>query len=105
VFRNPAYRGAACFGKTRASVRMRVMRPQRRPGVTTPRYDSTLYHRQQTLRAELPAIADQTNERAAFLRLAETLHALLTRLRCAAETHSVIERQRIVRLLLKEVGR
>src|ERR1019366_3491897 len=36
VLRNPAYRGAACFGKTRASARMRVMRPQRRRGVTTP---------------------------------------------------------------------
>jgi site-specific DNA recombinase len=36
VLRNPAYRGAACFGKTRASARMRVMRPQRRRAVTTP---------------------------------------------------------------------
>jgi site-specific DNA recombinase len=30
LLRNPAYRGLACFGKTRASVRTRVMRPQRR---------------------------------------------------------------------------
>src|SRR5271169_2333485 len=36
VLRNPAYRGVACFGKTRASARTRVMRPQRRRGVTTP---------------------------------------------------------------------
>jgi site-specific DNA recombinase len=30
LLRNPAYRGLACFGKTRASARTRVMRPQRR---------------------------------------------------------------------------
>src|SRR5260370_39980119 len=36
VLRNSAYRGAACFGKTRISARTRVMRPQRRRGVTTP---------------------------------------------------------------------
>jgi site-specific DNA recombinase len=55
-----------------------------------------LRQRQQTLRAELQAIA-------AFLRLAETLTAFLARLRSAAETLSVIERQRIVRLLVKDV--
>src|SRR5438132_8238728 len=62
-----------------------------------------LRQRQQTLRAELQAIADQTNDRAAFLRLAETLTAFLARLRSAAETLSVIERQKIVRLLVKDV--
>src|SRR5438132_13593641 len=62
-----------------------------------------LRQRQQTLRADLQAIADQTNDRAAFLRLAETLTAFLARLRSAAETLSVIERQRIVRLLVKDV--
>jgi site-specific DNA recombinase len=62
-----------------------------------------LRRREQALRAELQAIADQANDRAAFLRLAETLKAFLTRLRTAAETLSVIERQKIVRLLVKEV--
>ena len=62
-----------------------------------------LRQREQTLRAELQAIADQTNDRAAFLRLAETLTAFLARLRSAAETLSVTERQRIVRLLVKDV--
>jgi site-specific DNA recombinase len=62
-----------------------------------------LHQRQKTLRAELQSIVDQTNDRAGFLRLAETLTAFLTRLRSAAETLSVIERQRIVRLLVKEV--
>jgi site-specific DNA recombinase len=36
MLRNPAYGGMACFGKTRVSTRTRVMRPQRRRGVTTP---------------------------------------------------------------------
>jgi len=62
-----------------------------------------LRHRQQTLSAELQAITDQTNNRAAFLRLAETLTAFLARLRSAAETLSVVERQKIVRLLVKDV--
>jgi site-specific DNA recombinase len=62
-----------------------------------------LRHRQQTLSAELQAIADRTNDRAAFLRLAETLTVFLARLRGAAETLSVIERQKIVRLLVKDV--
>ena len=62
-----------------------------------------LRHRQQTLSAELQAITDQTNDRVAFLRLAETLTAFLARLRSAAETLSVIERQKIVRLLVKDV--
>ena len=62
-----------------------------------------LRQREQRLRAELQAIADQTNDRAAFLRLAETLTAFLVRLRSAAETLSVTERQRIVRLVVKDV--
>ena len=39
----------------------------------------------------------------AFLRLAETLTAFLARLRSNAETLDVAERQRIVRLVVKEV--
>src|SRR5437764_11076938 len=62
-----------------------------------------LRQRQQALNAELRAIADQTKDRAAFLRLAETLSAFLARLRSAAETLSVIERQKIVRLLVKDI--
>jgi len=62
-----------------------------------------LRQRQQALRAELQAITDQANDRAAFLRLAETLTAFLTRLRSAAENLSVTERQKIVRLLVKEI--
>src|ERR1700752_4839414 len=62
-----------------------------------------LHQRQKTLRAELQSLVDQNNDRAAFLRLAETLTSFLPRLRSADETLSVIDRQRIVRLLVKEV--
>jgi site-specific DNA recombinase len=62
-----------------------------------------LRQREQTLRTELQAITDQTRERAAYLRLAETLSAFLARLRMAAETLDGAERQRIVRLVVKEV--
>src|ERR1700736_1506886 len=62
-----------------------------------------LRQREQRLRAELQAIADQTNDRATFLRLAETLTAFLARLHDAADTLSIDERQRIVRLVVKDV--
>jgi site-specific DNA recombinase len=62
-----------------------------------------LRQREQVLRAELQAIADQANDRAVFLRLAENLTAFLTRLRSAADTLSITERQRIVRLVVKDV--
>jgi site-specific DNA recombinase len=53
--------------------------------------------------AELQSIADQTTDRTAYLRLAETLTASLARLRSSAETLDIIERQRVVRLLVKEI--
>jgi site-specific DNA recombinase len=63
----------------------------------------TLRNREQMLRSELRAITEQINDRAAFLRLAETLTAFLARLRSNAQTLDVAERQRIVRLVVKEV--
>jgi site-specific DNA recombinase len=62
-----------------------------------------LRQREQALRAELQAITDQANEQAALLRLAETLTAFLARLHGAADTLSITERQRIVRLVVKDV--
>ena len=62
-----------------------------------------LRQREQTLRAELQAITDQANDRATFLRLAESLGAFLDRLRSTADTLDVLEPQRIVRLVVKEV--
>ena len=62
-----------------------------------------LRQRDQALRMERQAIAEQTQDRAAYLRLAETLSAFLERLRAAADTLDIAERQRIVRLVVKEV--
>jgi len=62
-----------------------------------------LRQREQALREEARAIADQSNDSAMFLRLAETLTAFLTRLRNSANTLDVTERQRIVRLVVKDV--
>ena len=63
----------------------------------------SLRQREQTLRAELQAVVDQTGDRAKFLQLAETTAAFLGRLRDSAHTLDVIERQRIVRLVVKEI--
>jgi len=62
-----------------------------------------LRQRERAMQAELQSIATQAQDRASYLRLAETLSAFLSRLRSAAETLDVTERQRIVRLLVKEV--
>lgn len=62
-----------------------------------------LRRRERGIQAELHSLAEQTAERTAALRLAETLSAFLTRLRTRAETLDIHERQRIVRLLVKEV--
>jgi site-specific DNA recombinase len=62
-----------------------------------------LRQREQATHAELQSIVDQTHDRAAYLRLAETLAGFLTRLRSSAETLDIQKRQRIVRLLVKEV--
>ena len=62
-----------------------------------------LRRREYATRAELQSIAEQTTDCAAYLRLAETLTAFLTRLRASAETLDIIERQRVVRLLVKEI--
>src|SRR6266403_373251 len=62
-----------------------------------------LRQREQALRAELQAISDRANDQATLLRVAETLTAFLERLHRAADTLSITERQRIVRLVVKEV--
>ena len=59
--------------------------------------------REESMRAERQAILDQAADRMSFLRLAETLTAFLQRLRQSAETLEIAERQKVVRLLVKEV--
>ena len=62
-----------------------------------------LRKREQSVSAELNAIESQLADRAGYLRLAETLTSFLARLRETAKTLDVVERQRIVRLLVKDV--
>jgi site-specific DNA recombinase len=59
--------------------------------------------REQAIRTELHAIESQLADRAAYLRLAETMTSFLARLRETAKTLDVSERQRVVRLLVKEI--
>jgi site-specific DNA recombinase len=62
-----------------------------------------LRRREQANNAELQAIVNQLVGRAAYLRLADTLTTFLARLRTSADTLDVSERQRILRLLVKDV--
>ncbi len=62
-----------------------------------------LRRQEQALHRELQAAVDQAKDRETYLRLAETLTGFLERLRSSAETLDITERQRIVRLLVKEV--
>ena len=70
VLRNSAYRGVACFGKTRASSRTRVIRPQRRRGVITP--SMTAGHerpREEWIEIPVPALVSEDS----FARAQELL--------------------------------
>jgi site-specific DNA recombinase len=62
-----------------------------------------LRRRQSTIRSELAALKERTLDREQYLKLAETLESFLTRLHQAADCAPLEERQRLVRLLLKEV--
>jgi site-specific DNA recombinase len=62
-----------------------------------------LRKREQAIGSELSAIQNQLADRTGYLRLAETITSFLSRLRAAAKTLDVAERQRIVRLLVKEI--
>jgi len=62
-----------------------------------------LRRRELTLQTELKSITDQSSDRAIYLRLTETLSTFLARLHSSAQTLDIAERQRIVRLLIKEV--
>lgn len=62
-----------------------------------------LRKRDKTVQSELRALEAATVDQQAYLRLADTLEDFLSRLRISAETLSVTERQKIVRLLVKEI--
>jgi site-specific DNA recombinase len=62
-----------------------------------------LRRREQTLQAELEMLRTQVADQATYLRLAQTLSTFLQSLRSNAKTLDVRDRQRITRLLVKEV--
>jgi len=62
-----------------------------------------LRQRERADNSELQAIADQSVERAAYLRTAQSLTTFLARLRASADALDVSQRQRIMRLLVKEI--
>ena len=62
-----------------------------------------LRRQEQALNRELQSAVDRVKDREIYLRLAETLTGFLARLRSSAETLDIAERQRIVRLIVKEV--
>ena len=88
VLRNPAYRGVACFGKTRASARTRVMRPQRRRGLTTP--STTAGHerpREEWIEIPVPALVSEES----FARAQELLQENKVRSRRRTIAPSVVQ--------------
>ena len=62
-----------------------------------------LRKQQQAVQAELQSLAADTADQAHCLRLAETLTDFCTRLRLRADTLAITERQKIARLLIKEI--
>jgi site-specific DNA recombinase len=62
-----------------------------------------LRRREQGLQAELEALRSQAADQGCYLRLAQTLSTFLDSLRDKVETLDVLDRQRIARLLVKEV--
>jgi len=62
-----------------------------------------LRQREQTLQGELQALRDRDADEAAVLRLTQTLASFRQRLRESAETLDIHQRQKILRLLVKEV--
>jgi site-specific DNA recombinase len=88
MLRNPAYRGLACFGKTRISTRTRVMRPQRRRGVTTP--NATAGHerpREEWIEIPVPALVTEES----FAQAQELLHQNKIRSRRRTIAPSVVQ--------------
>lgn len=62
-----------------------------------------LRKKESTVRAQLEALEGQLLDQETYLKLAQTLQGFLTRLSDAAETSTVEERQRVLRLLVKDV--
>ncbi len=59
--------------------------------------------RQASLRTQIDALDAQAADRDAYLKLADDLESFLAQLRCNAAATTVEERQRVLRLLVKDV--
>ena len=109
MLRNPAYKGKACFGKTRQMPRKCVTRPLRlRRGVASGTTGGHEKPREEWIEIPVPAIVSEetfalAEERLEMNKIAETLTGFLARLHSSAETLDIAERQRIVRLIVKEL--
>ena len=62
-----------------------------------------LRKRSEALQAELRSLEATAVDQQTFLRLAENIESFLARLRSIADTLNVIERQKILRLVVKEI--
>jgi site-specific DNA recombinase len=62
-----------------------------------------LRKQQQTVESQLRSLAAASEDQSRYLRLAETLSEFRGRLRSRAETLDVIERQKILRLVVQEI--
>ena len=67
------------------------------------RRNAPLQTRQRSIRSELEALQTSELDRESQLALATTIQQFLQRMRQAAQSLSILERQRIVRLLVREV--
>src|SRR5882757_6122584 len=88
ILRNSAYRGVACFGKTRVSARTRVLRPLRRRGVITP--STTAGHerpREEWIEIPVPALVSEDR----FARAQELLQENKIRSRRRTIEPSVVQ--------------
>src|SRR5712671_2539693 len=88
MLRNPAYRGAACFGKTRVAGRIRVTRALRRRGGIVPS-NSVGHERAHEEWIEIPVPALVSEE--SFARAQELLHENKIRSRRRTITPSVVQ--------------
>ncbi len=62
-----------------------------------------LRHREQAIQSQLQSFTEQVADRATYLRLAETLTAFLGRLQSSAQSMDTLDRQKVIRLLVKEI--
>ena len=88
MLRNPAYRGTACFGKTRVATRQRVTRPLRlRGGLATRDSANHERPREEWIEIPVPALIDEPT----FARAQELLHENKIRARRRTITPSLVQ--------------